>query len=222
MAKNKDDKNEELEQLTPTENFFEKNKMFLLIGGIGIVLIVLGYVAYLKISVEPRIQESQDVYWSAFYEYQGADTTELAYEGSENFLGFADIAEEYDGTPAGEIANYGMATHAMEQERYEDALAYLEECDFDDIMIGTLVIGMMGDCYVELGDFDTAVEKFEEAAEREPNEYTSPLFLKKAGLVYEQIDQKPRAIELYQKIKDEWSESTQATDIDKFIARAQG
>lgn len=222
MAKKKQDKTEELEQLTATENFFERYKKIIFIAGGAIVVLVLGYIGYQKLVIEPKIEESQDVYWSAFYEWQVADTTELAYEGNENFLGFADIASEYSGTPAGDIANYAMGIHSMEKGEFEDALTYLEECDFDDIMVGTLVIGLMGDCYVEMEDYNTAAEKFEEAAEREPNEFTSPMFLKKLGLVYEVLNDKAAAVDAYQKIKDEWSESVTAGDIDKYIARAQG
>jgi predicted negative regulator of RcsB-dependent stress response len=222
MAKKSADTQEELEQLTATEGFFDKNKKILFIVGGAIVVLVLGFVTYQKAIIEPRITDSQDEYWNAFYEYQYNDSTELAYEGNDNFLGFEDLSSSYNGTPAGEIASYGMATHAMEKGEFEDALSYLEECDFEDIVVGTLVLGMMGDCYVEMGDFEAAIEKFEEAVERQPNEFTTPMFLKKVGMVYEEIGDNELAVSSYQKIKDDWSESLEAADIDKYIARAQG
>lgn len=221
MAKNKDGNKEELEQLTATENFFDKYKKYLLIGGGALVVIILGIIGYNQFVSKPHLEESQDAYWNAFYEWEDNDTTELAYEGNDNFMGFEEISSEYDGTPAGEIGSYGMATRAMEKGEWEEALGHLEECEFEDIMIGTLVIGMMGDCYVEMGDFESAVAKFEEAANREPNEFTSPMFLKKAGLVYEEMGDNQAAVDSYQKIKDEWADATVAADIDKYIVRAQ-
>ena len=190
-------------------------------GGGAIVVIVLGFFVYQQFVTKPHAEDSQDAYWNAFYEYQSNDTTELAYTGNEYFDGFEDLASEYDGTPGGEISNYAMATHAMEKGEWDNALSYLDDCDFDDVMIGTLVIGMKGDCYVELGDYDEAATQFEEAAIREENEFTSPMFLKKAGLVYEELGDLTSAVEAYQKIKDNWSESAEATDIDKYIVRAQ-
>lgn len=222
MAKKTQDNKEELEQLTATENFFEKYKKIIFVVGGGLIIIVLGFVGYQKFVTEPKIEEAQDAYWPAFYEWQFADTTELAYEGNENFLGFADIASEYSGTPAGDIANYAMGVHTMEKGEFDVAISYFEDCDFDDIMIGSLTIGLIGDCYVELQDYETAAEKFQEAADREPNEFTSPMFLKKLGLVYEAIGDKELAVEAYTKIKDDWSESVTASDIDKYIARAEG
>lgn len=170
---------------------------------------------------KPHIEESHEAYWNAFYEYQENDSTGLAITGNENFQGFEDIASEYDGTPGGEIANYALATTAMEKGEWDDALGYLEECDFEDVMIGTLVIGMKGDCNVELGNYEEAAKYFEEAAKRERNEFTTPLFLKKAGLVYEEMGDMESAVTAYQEIKDNWSEAVEASDIDKFIVRAQ-
>jgi tetratricopeptide (TPR) repeat protein len=110
---------------------------------------------------------------------------------------------------------------AMEDKDYDGALGYLEECEFEDVMLGTIVIGLKGDCYVEKGDYETALTFFLEASEREPNDFTSPMFLKKAGLVYEKLEQRDKAVEVYQKIKDTYHRSTEAQDIDKYIIRAQ-
>ena len=221
MAKKNETKIEEQEQLTATEGFFDKNKKFLFIGGGAIVAIVLGYFAYNQLVTKPHIEESHEAYWNAFYEYQENDSLGLAVTGNDNFQGFEDIASEYDGTPGGEIANYAMATTAMEKQEWDNALSYLEDCDFEDVMIGTMVIGLKGDCNVELGNYEEAAKLFEEAAKREPNEYTSPMFLKKAGLVYEELGDMESAVTAYQKIKDDWANAVEAGDIDKYIVRAQ-
>lgn len=221
MAKNKAEQKEELEQLTATENFFEQYKKFIYIGAGAILLIIIGIIGYQEFIKEPHLEESQDAYWNAFYAWENEDSTRLAFEGNENFMGFEEISSDYEGTPAGEIANYALAIDAMENGEFEVALDYLEEADFEDVMIGSMVIGLKGDCYVELGQLEDAAVTFEEAANREPNEFTSPMYLKKAGLVYEKMGDREAAVKSYQRIKDEWSESTVAADIDKYIVRAQ-
>ena len=221
MAKKNESNTDELDQLTPTEGFFDKYKNYLMIGGGAIVVIVLGTVMYQQFVTKPHIEESHDAYWNAFYEYQSNDTTELAFTGNEYFDGFEYLADEYDGTSAGEISNYAMATHSMEKGEWDNALSYLDDCDFDDVMLGTLVLGLKGDCFVELGDYDQALSQFEEAASREKNEFTTPMFLKKAGLVHEELGDMVSAVESYQKIKDNWSTSNEAKDIDKHIVRAK-
>jgi len=222
MAKNQKKSNDlDNESLTPTESFFDKNKKILLYSGVGIVTLVVVYIGYLKFVAEPHAIESQDAYWNAFYEFQDNDTSELAIYGNENFMGFEEIASTYSGTPGGNIASYALAVNAMNRGLFEEALTYLDDCNFKDVMIGTLVIGLKGDCYVELGEYEKAAKKFEEAAVREPNEYTSPMFYKKAGLVYQELGQNDKAVIAYQKIKDNWSTSMEGKDIDKYIVRAQ-
>lgn len=222
MAK-KDHKktNDAVQDLTSTESFFEKNKKVLAYAGIGIVVVIIGYFGYQKLVVEPRAEESQDAYWNAFYEFAQGDSTGVAVTGNENFMGFEEISSEYAGTPGGEFSTYALGVTAMENGEFENAIAYFEDCTFEDVMLGTLTIGLIGDCYVELGQYEEAVAKFEEAAVREPNEYTSPMFYKKAGLVYQELGQNDKAVIAYQKIKDDWSTSAEAADIDKYIIRAQ-
>jgi tetratricopeptide (TPR) repeat protein len=220
---NKDNKKavDNMQQLTSTESFFDRNRKFILIGLVGIVVVVIGYFGYKKLVSEPHAEESQDAYWNAFYEFENGDTTGLAIDGNEYFMGFAQISEEYAGTPGGNIATYALGIDAMEKGEFEVALGYFEEVEFEDVMVGTLVIGLMGDCYVELGQYEEAAVKFEEAAVREANEYTSPMFYKKAGLVYQELGQNDKAVIAYQKIKDDWAASMEAQDIDKYIIRAQ-
>lgn len=221
MAKKNIEEAEEAQSLTSTENFFDKNKKFLIYGGVGVFVIIIGIIGYIKLVSEPHELESQNEYWNAFYDFANLDTTGTAITGTDTYLGMEDVASKYNGTSGGNIANYVMAINYMDNAEYDAALDYLDDCEFEDVMVGTLIIGLRGDCYVELGDYEQAVSLFEEAAAREENEFTSPMFLKKAGLVYEELGDNESAVIAYQKIKDNWSESTTGTDIDKYLVRAQ-
>lgn len=221
MAKTDQQAGDEMDQLTTTENLFERYKKVLIYAGVGIFIVIIGIVGYQKFVVEPHIEESQEVYWNAFYDFEKGDTTGTAIRGTENYMGMEEIAEEYNGTPGGDIANYVMAIDYMEKGDYDMALEYLDETEFEDVMVGTLVIGLKGDCYVEKGDYETAVTYFEQAAEREKNEFTTPMFLKKAGLTYEELGDNENAVIAYQKIKDEWPETMTGKEIEKYLVRAQ-
>lgn len=209
----------EFDELTSTENFFEKNKNALIYGGIGIIVLILGFVAYQKFISEPKEIESQEQVWNALYDLQN-DSLEIAAQGSGDYSGFEEIASEYSGTSGGDIANYSMGIIEMERGNFEAALDYFKNTDFEDIVVGTLCIGLQGDCYVELEDYETAADYFEKAANREPNEFTTPMFLKKAGLTYEELGQFDDAIRVYTKIKDEYPTTAEGSDIEKYIARA--
>lgn len=222
MAKKKTEaQQEELEQLTSTERFIDKYKQPLIIGGVAIIVIVLGFVGYQELIAKPHEKESLDAYWNAFYEFEN-DSLDLAVNGNENFEGMAEIADEYDGTAGGDIAHYTVGIAAMENGNFESAIESFESCDFEDVVLGNMVIGLQGDCYSELEDYETAAEMYEEAARRETNEFTSPMYLKKAGMAYEALGETDEALRVYEEIKKDWSESTEGQDIEKYITRIGG
>jgi len=211
-------KNVEFDELTSTEGFFDKYKNILIYSGIGIVVVFLGIVGYQKFVYGPKEIESQEVLTDALYDFD-KDSLTTAAQGTADYMGFEEIADEYSGTSGGDIANYSMGIISMEKGDFELALDYFQQCDFEDVMIGNMNIGLQGDCYVELGDYETAVELFEKAAAREPNEFTTPMYLKKAGLTYEELGDLDKANIAYTKIKDEYAQSSEGADIDKYIAR---
>jgi len=110
----------------------------------------------------------------------------------------------------------------MKNGDFESALESFESCGFEDVVLGSMVIGLQGDCYVELDDYESAVDRYEEAASREENEFTTPMYLKKVGLAYEALGKNDDAREAYQKIKDNWENSTEGQDIEKYLARVGG
>jgi len=213
------EKNVEFEELTTTENFFDKYKNILISGGVGIVVVLLGFLAYTKFVAEPNNIESQIEIASALYDFE-SDSTEAAVNGTNGNMGFEEAADEYNGTTGGDIANYSMGIISMEKGEFETALGYFGNCGFEDVMIANLTIGRQGDCYVELEDYAKAVDFFEKAAAREANEFTSPMYLKKAGLAYEALEDYSKAITAYTKIKDNYPTSIEGKDIQKYIERA--
>jgi len=213
------EKNVEFEELTTTENFFDQYKNSLIIGGVGIVVVLLGFLGYNKFVTEPNNIESQIEIASAIYDFE-SDSTEAAVNGTNGNIGFEEAADEYNGTTGGDIANYSMGIISMEKGEFETALDYFGNCGFEDVMIANLCIGLQGDCYVELADYAKAVDYFEKAAAREANEFTTPMYLKKAGLAYEALEDYSKAITVYTKIKDNYPQSTEGGDIQKYIERA--
>lgn len=214
------EKAHDLEDLTSTEGFIDKYKKPLMIGGGAIVVLVLGIIGYKALISGPKEEKSLEAYWPAFYEFE-KDSLELAANGNENFEGMYTVADKYAGTSGGNIANYTLGIAAMGRGEFQEAINFFDECDFDDAVVGTLVIGLKGDCHVEMDQYEEAADLFEEAAEREANEFTSPMMLKKAGLAYEALGDKKNALAAYEQVKNNWQKAEEALDIDKYIARVQ-
>ena len=86
-------------------------------------------------------------------------------------------------------------------------------------MLGPVAKGATGDAYAELGNKEKAAKLYVEAAEFNPNSFTSPIYYLKAGKMYEVLGNKEKALAVYQIIKDKYAESNEGRTIDKYIAR---
>lgn len=225
MAK-KTEENEELivdvqEVYSNTETFIDDNKTVL--TGVVIALIVLigGYFAYSNFYLAPLEQEAQKEMFMA-EKYFAMDSMKLAIDGSNEFAGFIEIADKYGSTKSGNLANYYLGVAFLRNGEYQAAIEALNDFDGDDEMLGTIALGAQGDAYLELNDVEKAANYYEKAANRKENQFTTPLYLMKAAKTHEMNGNYQDALELYNKIKKDYRSSPEASDIDKYIARAEG
>jgi tetratricopeptide (TPR) repeat protein len=224
MAENKETNNLDLDKtLVDTthkvEDFYANNKKQINIALIAIVVLIGGYVGYKKLIVEPMNIEAQKEIFMA-QKYFEMDSFALALNGNDKFKGVEAIAEEYGASKVGNLAHYYAGICNLRIGQYEAAIEHLEDFSTENLLIGPLAEGAIGDAYVELGDLDKGVSHYMKAARMSKNKLTSPVFLKKAGMVYEEKQSYGDALEAYQTIKKDFAESQEAQDIDKFIARA--
>ncbi len=77
--------------------------------------------------------------------------------------------------------------------------------------------GLRGDLLSQKGEFKEALAMYRRAIEATDNSTTTPYFLKKAGLVSEQLGETAAALAFYQRIVDEFGMSMEARDIEKSI-----
>jgi tetratricopeptide (TPR) repeat protein len=224
MAENKETNNLDLDKtLVDTthkvEDFYANNKKQINIALIAIVVLIGGYVGYKKLIVEPMNIEAQKEIFMA-QKYFEMDSFALALNGNDKFKGVEAIAEEYGASKVGNLAHYYAGICNLRIGQHEAAIEHLEDFSTENLLIGPLAEGAIGDAYVELGDLDKGVSHYMKAARMSKNKLTSPVFLKKAGMVYEEKQSYGDALEAYQTIKKDFAESQEAQDIDKFIARA--
>jgi tetratricopeptide (TPR) repeat protein len=106
--------------------------------------------------------------------------------------------------------------------QFDQALEHLGSFSSDDEFIGPMAKGAMGDANMELNQAQKAADLYQEAAEMKKNEFTSPLFLMKAGLAYEELGSFDKALEIYRTIKKDYPRSFEGREIDKYIAFAEG
>jgi len=224
MAKNNKDANPQtisnVEQtLSRTEQYLEENYKTLLTG-LGIIVIIVGLIWLGKMYLSKRNDEAQSQIYQA-EKYLELDSLKLALNGDGNYLGFIDIAKSYRFTKTGNLANYGAGICYLHLGEYQSAIDYLNKYSKQDKVIGSLSIGATGDAYIELGDVDKGIAKYLEAADYADNSFNTPLFLMKAGEVYEMNGKYTDALKVYERIENEYPESTEGSSIEKYIARVK-
>jgi tetratricopeptide (TPR) repeat protein len=222
MAKSKKDVNPQglknVEQtLTKTEQILEENYKSLLIG-LGVVVVLVGLFWLGKMYLNKRNDEAQSQMFQA-ERWLEMDSIKLALNGDGNYLGFLDIAKNYKLTNAGNLARYCAGICYLHLGEFQNSLDYLNKYSKKDKEIGSLVIAAIGDAHVELGDLDKGVLKYIEAADYVKNSFNTPLFLMKAGQIYELQQKFSDALKVYERIQNEYPESTEGRQIDKYIAR---
>jgi len=224
MAKNtKEDSSQGLknveETLTRTEHYLEENyKTLLIILGAAVLLVGLFYLG--RIYLNKRNKEAQEQMFHA-QKWLGMDSLKLSLNGDGNYLGFLDIANNYKMTKAGNLAKYSAGMCYLHLGQFQEAIDFLSAYKHNDNVISSLAVGGIGDAYVELGNLDKGVEKYIEAANLGKNSFNTPIFLMKAGQIYELQQKYSDALKVYERIRDEYPESTEGTTIEKYIARVQ-
>ncbi len=204
-----------------TENYINDNKKSLALIVGGVIALVGVYFVWKYMYQEPRSEEASgkmyksEIYWQK-------DSFNLAISGRGDTLGMKDIADEYGGTSSGNLANYYLGVSYLRTGQWDLAIEALEDFDSDDMFLSSMSIGMIGDAYMEKGDIDRGIEYYLKAANKNPNKFTSPTFLKKAAFAEEDRNNKPEALKLYEQIKVDYPESQDAAQIDKYIIRAGG
>jgi tetratricopeptide (TPR) repeat protein len=202
--------------LSRTEQYIEENQKSLTIIVLAIVVIVGGYLGYKKFYLEPSNREAQaDMYIAEQYFEQ--DSFKLALNGDGQNYGFLEIIDEYSVTKAANLAQYYAGICCLRTGEYEEAIDHLEKFDAEDIMIASVALGAIGDSYLELDDKEEAASFYLKAGERKKNSFTTPVYLKKAGLVLEDLQQYDKALKAYQAIKNDYPETEEGKQIDKYI-----
>ena len=211
----------EVNQNVRKGSFLEENsKSLLFIAGAVVVLIAI-FFWYQNVYLKGRAEEASAKMYKA-EQYVGVDSlANKAINGDSGYPGFEKIAEEYNNTKSANLANLYLGGIYLRKGEYKKATEALGKyAETGSPVADPLALGLLGDAYSELKDYKQAITYYKKAADKSSNKFTSPLFLKKLGLVYENQKDFASAEEAYTKIKTQYPSSQEAAMIDEYIARA--
>jgi tetratricopeptide (TPR) repeat protein len=209
------------EILSKTDQFVDKYLKQILIGVAAIVLIVVGVIVIRHFYLVPRERQAEAALFPG-QNYFGQQQWEIALNGDEvDYIGFSGIIDEFSGTKSANLARAYAGICQYQLGDYEEALKNLKKYRGRDQIFAAQVIGVIGDCNVNLDNVKQGIDYFQKAAAKANSAMLSPIYLNKAALAQESLGNYKAALELYTTIKEKYPNSSEAATIDKFIERAK-
>lgn len=209
------------ESLTGPDAFLSKKKNQRLILGIAtiVALAVAGFFGY-KYYMNNQDQLAQEEMFQAVFYFE-ADSLNKALNGDGNNYGFLEIIDEYGGTDAANLAHFYAGVSYLKQGEYQEAINHLQEFSASDYLLQARAYALTGDAYMELEQYDQAIQSYEKAADYKPNQYFTPGYLEKAAIAYEAKQDYASAADSYQRIIDEFPSSAAYQNALKQKARLE-
>ncbi len=221
MEKQIEEKNTEMGSvITRSEEFIQNNQKTIIICVVAILVVVLAVFGLRKWYFQPReVRAAEEMYAAEQWFAQG--DYEKALNGDDSFRGFLGVIDSYGCTKAGNLAKYYAGMANLRMGNYEEAAKWLGKYSGKDLFTAPLAVMAEGDAEMELGNTEKAVNLYLKAAKMNDNYITSPSAWFKAGLGYLVMGDNDKALECFQTVKQNYPESTEWQEIDKYIGLAE-
>ena len=208
------------EALTGAGKWIEENASLISWVVAGVAVVVLACIAINQYVIKPKALEASNENAKAVVYFMNGDFDKALNGDDAECIGFEAIADEYARYQEGKLAALYTGIIYFEKGEYETAAEYLSKFYADDLTIEPAASQLLGDAYVELEDYAKAAKAYKAAAASE-NELIAPMSLKKLGILYLAQEQKEEAKKAFETIKNDYPTSSEAQDIDKYIAVAE-
>ena len=206
------------EAVSKSELFFQKYGKIVYGCVAAVLLIALAILAYNRFILQPKKEKAQAEMFKAEQKFAQGNF-ELALNGDDNTMGFEEIIDTY-GSKAGEAVYLYAGASALQIGEFDKAISFFKKYDGEDKILLSRAQAGIGDAYVGLEDYKSALAAYEKAAATVNNMYAAG-YLLKAGQVAEELGDKDKALACYKKVKDQYPQAPEAMDIDKYITRIE-
>ena len=218
-----------------SEQWIQKNQKAILFALVFVAVVILGYMGYTKYVQEPKefeatnelafprkyFEEALGSKAAILQEKERDSLLNLGLEGADGKYGFIDIADTYSGTNAGNLAEYYAGISYLKMRDYKNAITHLGNYSSDDELLAPTSYGAIGDAFAEINQLDDALEYYVKAFKAQDNEFTTPMFLMKAGKVALNLGKFKEALKYFTHVENEFGKSPFAKDLDFYKNQAQ-
>lgn len=221
MEKQIEEKNTEMGSvITRSEEFIQKNQKTLIIIVAAILVVILAIFGLRKWVFQPRETRAAEEMFAAEQWFDQGDF-DKALNGDDTYRGFLSIIDNYGCTKASNLAKYYAGASYLRLGNYDEAIHWLKKYNGKDTFTRPLAKMMLADAYMEKGETATAAKNYLAAADMADNYITAPTALFKAGIAYLMLEENQKAIDCFQRVKKNYPESSEWSEMDRYIALAE-
>lgn len=191
-----------------------KKVIFWAVGGLAVVAAFV--LSYLFIYRNPHLNKAFEAYNQVEIKAEGNDSVAAAE--------YRKVAGQYGGTDAGNLAALSAAEAYYNSGNYKEAVKLLEDFSTSEPVLAANALALTGDCYVNLKQYDKALEYFDKAIKKaDKNPQIAPRVLLKEANVYDEQKKYDKALDCYRQIKEQYPafHTGNGASIDAYIAREQ-
>lgn len=196
-------------------HFYQNNKAAVIGGSVGIVLAIGLLIGYFMYSAQQEEEARNLMGVAETYYSEGELNKALNGDDDEFTAGFIQIANNYPNTDAGNLANYYAAVVHFEMDNYDSALEFINRFSPPAGILGVAPIAFHAVILMEIEDFESAARKFEQAAEWNENDVTTPENYFFAAEAYLEAGDSQEADQLLSTILEEYPGSQYSTEAQR-------
>lgn len=212
--------------LNKQEAFFIKYKKAIIIAAIAVLVVIVGAISYNNFYAGPREDKASTALAKA-QELFASQQYDKALNGDKAIEGFLQVAKNYSGTDAANLANLYAGICYANLGKWQEAVNCLDDFSTQsDAMISPNSQAALGNAYAHVNQIDKAVSALKKAAdmansasEDGVNNSIAPSCLVQAARLLESQNKNDEALKIYKDIKEKYVNSAASQDIDKYIER---
>ena len=228
-------KTETPDVLVRAKGFWEKYSRIIIIAGSAVIVLIGAYMGYKYLYKKPNEAKAADLVFPAEKLFGKMSTTSSYNKDTVNIVlnggnldgypvtGLLKIINNYGSTAAGNRARFMTGACYLQLKQFDKAIKNLKEFDANGASeVQSKAYILLGHAYSEEKKTDEALSYYKKAAsvvENDEGMAVEALFL--AGMYADAMGKSKDAIELFQKIKDNYPASQRAVsgDADKYLAK---
>lgn len=210
----------EYEPLDRAKDFWSRYNRAIIIGGLAIILLAGGYLAYKYLIQKPKEQKAADAIFKA-QEYYNVDSFQLALNGDGLNPGFIKIIDNYGSTKPGNLARFYAGSCYLNLGDNSKAVNYLKDFSTDSKIVQARAYKLLGDAYAEQGKNSDALDNYKKAAHHfEDDDQNSSEYLFLAAYFAARVQKNEKeAIDLFQELKNKYPRTQFGFEADKYLAQ---